>query len=342
MKNKVKIGVLMGGASLEREISLLTGRGVCQNLDKKKYEVLPIQISEQGKFLLDQKFYLQLNNKKNKSNSSKKGLILIGESGVSKAGLDMVFIALHGTYGEDGAIQGMLEIMGVPYTGSGILSSALAMDKVRSAEIYNNRGMLTPDFVSFGAKEWIKNKPEVLRDIKKLGLPVVIKPVNQGSAVGVSILKKQNELTSTINKTIKQFPRLMAQQFITGDEATCGILEKDGVAFALPTTRIISNANEFYDYASKYDEGGSTHICPADFSKKINKQLQELAIKAHHALDCRGMSRTDFFVTPKGKIYTIETNTIPGMVPTSLLPEAAEKAGITFSEMLDLIIKASL
>ena len=207
-----------------------------------------------------------------------------------------------------------------------------------------------------------------MHDIKNgVGYPVVIKPVDQGSAVGISIVKNEKELVTAINKTIKQFPWLMVQKFIKGQEATCGVLEKKGNIFALPPTRIIANAGEFYDYKSKYSKGGSTHICPADFSAEVNEQIQHLALLAHKALNCRGMSRTDIFIADEkegncnceetknthghqtsksfhshNKLYIIETNTIPGMTPTSLLPEAAGKMGITFSKMLDLIIEASI
>ena len=206
----------------------------------------------------------------------------------------------------------------------------------------------------------------MLKDVRlKIGYPAVIKPVDQGSAVGVSIVKNEKELIKAINTTIKKFPWLMVQKFIKGQEATCGVLEKNGQIFALPPTHIIANKGEFYDYKSKYSKGGSTHICPADFLPEINEQLQHLAILSHKVLGCSGMSRTDIFVADEqdecegtcggdcecggsehkhahNKLYIIETNTIPGMTPVSLLPEAAGKMGIEFPEMLDLIIKAAL
>ncbi len=169
---------------------------------------------------------------------------------------------------------------------------------------------------------------------------MVIKPVDQGSAVGVSIIKSKEELKKSIDTTIKKFPWLMAQKFIKGQEATCGVLEKNGEVMVLPPTHILPKLGKFYDYKSKYKSGGSTHICPADFTPEINTQIQKLAIMAHKALGCRGMSRTDVFVEDNKNLYIIETNTIPGMTPTSLFPEAAAKAGISFSQMLDCIIFA--
>jgi D-alanine-D-alanine ligase len=171
---------------------------------------------------------------------------------------------------------------------------------------------------------------------------LVIKPVDQGSAVGVNIIKFKEELKKIIDKSLKTFPWLMAQKFIKGKEATCGVLEVNGETKALPPTHILPNLGKFYDYKSKYSVGGSTHICPADFDEHINLEIQKLAIMAHKALGCRGMSRTDVFVGDDKHLYILETNTIPGMTPTSLFPEAATKAGIDFSVMLDYIIRTSL
>lgn len=317
----------MGGPSAERKISLLTGKAICENLDKKKYNVSIIEMDKKCRIFLI---------KKNKR--------LLDLQGKDRKLFDVIFIALHGQPGEDGTVQGMLELFNIKYTGPGVLSSALAMDKVKAGEIYELFGLPTPPFVAFTARDWKADREGLLKKVVEIagGYPVVIKPTNQGSAVGVSIVRDQEKFISAVNKTIKKFPSLMAQKFITGKEATCGVLEKNGQPFALPPTRIIPNLGEFYDYKSKYAAGGSTHVCPADFGVEVNKNLQELALAAHKALGCKGMSRTDIFVAEDKNLYVIETNTIPGMAPTSLLPEAAGKTNIPFSKMLDLIIEASL
>ena len=315
---KLKVAVLMGGPSAEREVSLVTGKAVFENLDRKKYLPTLVEMAKDGSF----KFNFL---------------------GSVKTKFDLVFIAMHGSPGEDGGVQGMLETLGVKYTGSGLLASALAMNKVFAAQVYLANGLPHPDFVHFKKDGWKRNSDKIINDIvSKLGFPIVVKPVDQGSAVGVSKIKSHEDLRKTIDKTIKTFPWLMAQKFIKGQEATCGVLEKDGQVMALPPTHILPNLGEFYDYKSKYSTGGSTHICPADFGDFVNQQIQNLAIMAHKSLDCRGMSRTDIFVGDDKKLYILETNTIPGMTPTSLFPEAAAKAGISFSRMLDCIIKASL
>jgi D-alanine-D-alanine ligase len=324
---KLKAAVLMGGPSSEREISLITGKAVFENLDKKKYSPTLVEMSKDNNFFIIQK----------------KKRIKFNFLNLAKLKFDIVFIAMHGSPGEDGGVQGLLETLGVKYTGPGVLSSAIAMNKVFAAQIYLANNLPHPDFVHFKRDGWKKNPNKIINDIvSKVGFPMVVKPVDQGSAVGVSKVRSQDELRKTIEQTIKKFPWLMAQRFIRGKEATCGVLEKNGEAIPLPPTHILPNLGEFYDYKSKYAAGGSTHICPADFGDIINNQIQNLAISAHKVLNCRGMSRTDIFVGDDKKLYILETNTIPGMTPTSLLPEAAGKAGISFAKMLDYIVEASL
>ncbi len=322
---RFKIGVLCGGLSSEREISLLTGKAVFDNLDRSKYIPSLIEMTKDNKFVLINK------NKKR----------IVDFINKDRKLFDLIFVALHGSPGEDGSVQGMCETLGIKYTGPNTLSSALCMNKVYAGLMYQVWKIPHPEFLDITAKYWKKYKKEILKTINsQVGYPCVIKPVDQGSAVGVSIIKTEDDLIKVINKTIKKFPWLLAQRFIKGKEATCGVLEKKGEAFALPPTHILPQLGKFYDYKSKYAAGGSKHICPADFPEEINKQMQDYAVKAHLALSCRGMSRTDFFYGDDGKVYIIETNTIPGMTATSLFPEAAVKAGISFSKMLDLIVEA--
>ena len=316
----------MGGPSAEREISLVTGKAIVDNLDPKKYVPSIIEMDKQSIFWLRQK------GKKRKLDLQNKDRKLF----------DIIFIALHGSPGEDGGVQGMLESLQIPYTGSGVLASAMAMNKVFSAQIYFANNLPYPQFLHFKQDGWKRDKATILQNISQLGFPLVIKPVDQGSAVGVSIIKTQEELEKTIDTSIKNFPWLMAQKFIKGQEATCGVLEEKGEIIALPPTHILPKAGEFYDYASKYKIGGSTHVCPANFGDEINLHIQKLAIMAHKALGCRGMSRTDVFVGEDKNLYILETNTIPGMTATSLFPEAAAKAGLSFAHVLDCIITASI
>ncbi len=323
MPSKIKVAILYGGSSCERSVSLVTGQAIFENLDRTKYQATLVELTPKNHFLIrrkEQKIFLDLLNKDRKK-------------------FDLFFIALHGSPGEDGAVQGLLQLLGIPFTGSDVLASALAMDKVKTGEIYRVYGIPTPELRDFTRLDWKKNKENILAEIRqKIGFPAVLKPVNQGSAIGVKIVQNEVELVKNVPKLLVDFPYLMAQRFIPGAETTCGVLEKKGVAFALPPTHIKPNLNGFYDFASKYKAGGSIHICPADFAPEINQKLQELAVRAHQALGCRGMSRTDIRVNDQGECFVLETNTIPGMTPTSLLPEAAQKGGIYFAKMLDLMI----
>jgi D-alanine-D-alanine ligase len=249
-------------------------------------------------------------------------------------GFSFVFIAMHGAFGEDGRIQALLEWIGVPYSGSGFLSSAMAMDKEISNEFYKKIELRVPHFVVL--EKNLKNKTLNIK------IPVVVKPANGGSSVGISIVKVRSDLPRALTRAFKEGRRIMIQEYIEGREFTCGVLEdKQGKAFALPPTEIIPKASDFFDYKAKYKIGGSLEITPARLSKALTKNIQAMALKAHNSLGCNGMSRSDFIL--KGsKFYILETNTIPGMTQTSLLPQAAKVADIDFPTMLDLIIAAGL
>ena len=325
----MKVGVLIGGPSSERDISLITGAAVFENLDRKKYLPFLVEMSK------DRVFWLLDTQKKRKRK--------LDLQHKDRRLFEIIFIALHGSPGEDGGVQGMLETLGIPYTGSGVLASALAMNKVFSAQIFFANKLPYPEFIHFKKDGWKREAEQITQTVMKdIGFPAVVKPVDQGSAVGVHIVKTMEEFVMAVKKEIKSFSWLMVQKFISGKESTCGVLEKRGEIMALPPTRIVPNLGEFYDYKSKYKAGGSTHVCPADFDEELNLRIQKLAIMAHKSLGCSGMSRTDIFVTNEKNLYILETNTIPGMTPTSLLPEAASKAGISFSEMLDHIIQARM
>ncbi len=349
--SKLRIAVLFGGPSSEREVSIVTGQAVVDNLDKNKYEIYPVEMTKDRIFVLC----------KGESNN------ICGLDWFKK-NIDVVFIALHGSPGEDGGVQGLFESIGVKYTGSGVMASALAMNKLYASQIFLANGLPVPLFDHVKRVGWRKHHELAVKQIlKKIGLPLVVKPIDQGSAVGVSIVKTEKDLTKIMNKTLKEFPWVMVQEFIDGHELTCGVLDIKGESVAVPPTLILPKKNAFYDYASKYANGGSDHICPAPFSKAVNNKIQEAALKCHKALGCRAMSRTDIILTPniekdvkkKRKMdfylksmarispfessgfYILETNTIPGMTPTSLLPEAARAAEYGFGQMLDYIIESS-
>ena len=317
MSKFLKIAVVCGGPSSEHEVSLNTAKMIMGSLDRKKYKPMLVTIKKSGLW--------EFGSKKPVS---------IGSAMSELKKFDFVFIAIHGVFGEDGHIQALLEWINIPYSGSGILSSAMAMDKGISNDLYRAIGMYVPRYAVFHRSSQTKEQ--------KFEIPAVIKPVDGGSSVGVSVVRSNGEFQKALKKAFKENERVMVQQFIKGREFTCGILEDNkGRAFALPPTEIIPKSSKFFDYKAKYNIGGSQEITPAHLLKEMTKKMQAMALSAHEALGCRGMSRSDFIL--KGlTFYILETNTIPGMTQTSLLPQAAKAAGIDFPEMLDLIVSAGL
>ena len=303
----IKVALLAGGKSGERTVSLSSGKSVEQALRSVGFEVV----------MLDP--------------ASKDDLkILLNES------FDVAFLALHGKGGEDGTIQGFLETIGLPYTGSGVWASATAVNKITSKFFYREAGIPTP------ASMRLHDPQTSSEEIKeKVGLPCVVKAATEGSALGVYICNTEEEVKEAVEKVFTVDTSAFVETFVKGGEFTVGVLGSD-VPEALPVIKIIP-VNEFYDYESKYATGGSQHICPAPLSEEDTKRAQELALKAHQVLGCRGVSRTDLLQDKTGKFWVLETNTLPGMTATSLLPDAAKVKGISFEQLCsDMIFDALL
>lgn len=249
---------------------------------------------------------------------------------------DVAFIALHGRGGEDGSLQGALEIMGIPYTGSGVLGSALALDKHRSKIIYESLGFNTAPWICLEAHkkdDIIANSQSVLASIE---LPVVVKPIDDGSSVGIAIVKTQEGLAEALTNAFALGADVLVEKFIEGTEITVSVLGLNELK-ALPAIEIIP-INEFYDYESKYAQGGSSHIIPARVADAVLDEASRIAIEAHRGLDCAGMSRTDMIVDANNDLWVIETNTIPGMTSTSLLPDAAASIGMSNQELYESLL----
>ncbi|HLD29558.1 MAG TPA: D-alanine--D-alanine ligase [bacterium] len=297
MKKKKRIAVLYGGKSSEREISLRTGRSIYGELKKAGHKV----------FLLD---------------SAEKWWKHIPDLAP-----DMVFISLHGPGGEDGSVQGLLEVMGIPYTGSGILASALALDKLKSREIFERHGIRVPEYRVYDGR--VKGR--------RAFIPGVVKPVDQGSTVGTALVESVKEFRAALRRAKKFSRTVLAEKYIKGREFTVGILGNR----ALPVLEIVPLTG-YYDWEAKYRKGMSKHICPAPLEKRETSELQALALKAHRLLGCRAYSRVDFLRDRKGLFYLLEVNTIPGMTSTSLFPEAASVLGLGFGDVLERIMEASL
>jgi D-alanine-D-alanine ligase len=333
----MKIAVLMGGQSAERSVSLATGKQILESLDPKKYEVYAIDTASGQKFLPD---------------NATREIKLLQSAGEDITGItelpqlsaterpDCVFIALHGPGGEDGTVQGFLEMLGVPYTGSGILASALAMDKVRYKQF------LAAEGIPMAAQRVYRkdaNLRQAVREIEEgLGFPVVIKAASQGSSYGTSIATDAASCLEGLREAFKYDHTALVEHKLEGKEITVAVLGNNN-PIALPVVEIIAK-DGFFDFTSKYSQTpgeGAKEIVPARISEHTTREAQDFAVICHRLLGCRGMSRTDMFVTDEG-IYVLETNTIPGMTPTSLLPRAAKAAGIEFGQLLDTLIELAL
>ena len=307
LKNKkLRVAVLMGGPSAEHEVSLASGENVFNFLDPEKYVAQKFIIPKKGDW---------------NSEELKK--------------FDLAFNCLHGEFGEDGRIQKTLDDLGVLYTGSGAVASAIGMDKKFSRFIFESNGLNAPHTLYF------KNQNDIT--INELKLPLVIKPKAKGSSVGVYLARDKKDLEKAIDEAFKLDREILAEEYLQGKEITCGVLESadGGEIFALPVTEILPpESSPFFDYKAKYS-GATREITPADIDDFFAREAQDIAKKAHHLLECSGYSRTDMIIKD-GKIYVLEINTLPGLTKESLLPKAAAVAGISFSELLDRIIELAL
>lgn len=309
MKNKkITVALLSGGKSAEREVSLKSGEQVYQSLDKDRYEILRYDPRDD-----------------------------LPRLAADAAKIDVALIILHGRLGEDGTVQGFLESLGIPYHGSGVLGSAIAMNKILSKQLYIGAGLPVPAY-RVADKLSAGNPRQIL---EQLGLPLVVKPEHEGSSIGLSIVRNEAQFPEALEKAWQYDRRCLLEQFISGTEITGSVLGNDSVQ-ALPLIEIIPGEGyDFFDYNAKYLPGASTEICPARLSDEVTHKAQELAVRAHQALHCRGYSRTDMIVSGD-QIYVLETNTIPGMTRTSLFPQAAAAAGISFSALLDRLIELAM
>jgi D-alanine-D-alanine ligase len=296
---KKKIGVMMGGLSREREISLRTGKAILRALTEKGYQALAIDVGQD-----------------------------IAET-LIKEKIDIAFIALHGRFGEDGTIQGMLELMRIPYTGSGVLASALALHKIMAKKFFLCENIPTPTYEVFQREEIEKNPPRTT----SLPLPLVVKPAREGSTIGVSIVRKEEELVPALKEAGKYDEEILVEEFMKGKEITVGILED----IPLPIIEIAPKSG-FYDYHSKYTKGETEYIIPARIPREKYLYAQEVSLKAFQVLGCSGCARVDLMTDEDGNPFVIDVNTMPGMTETSLLPKAAGYAGISFEDLVERIL----
>lgn len=305
----INVLVLMGGLSEEREVSLRSGAGVYNALKKVGYQAKTLDLSRDN---LDR---------------------------IKEIGPDVVFLALHGKFGEDGTVQGYLDILGIPYTGSGVETSAICMNKGTTKKIFCYEGVPTADFVIINKYQYRRNQ-ELDQILKGLGLPVVVKAATQGSSIGVYIVKTESDLESAIEEAFQYDQEVVIEKFIEGPQLTVALLGNEEPQ-VLPVIEITA-ANEFYDYEAKYTPGMCEHIIPARVSESINDKVMEISKRVYTSFKCRGYARIDFMIDKDENPYVLEINTIPGMTAMSLVPDAGRAAGISYEELVDRIVCLAL
>lgn len=305
---KLRLALIAGGVSAEREVSLRGAAGVEQALNRDRYEVVRYDPATD-----------------------------LARIAADAANIDAAFILLHGVHGEDGTIQGFLDLLGIPYQGAGVLGSALAMDKNLAKIMYRLAGL--------PVAPWVMVEPGDLRDSGRIesavGLPCVVKPVRQGSSIGMSIVRTLDQLPAALELALRHDGEVMVEAFLKGRELTAGVLGNSELT-ALPLIEIIPDSRyDFFNYEAKYQPGATREVCPAPVSETVRARAQDYALRAHRSLQLRGYSRTDMILVGE-ELYLLETNTIPGMTPTSLLPQAAAEAGLPFAALLDRLIELAL
>lgn len=365
MSARIKVGVLMGGASSEREISLASGAMIAQHLPREKYDVVMLdtlalmgenpkispELRARARRLLERagqpeqlvgrdqelpaSFQEQIRGAAAAAAPATEAIAVAGGG----TRLDVAFLALHGPYGEDGTLQGMLDLIGIPYVGSGTLASALAMDKAMAKKIFHAEGIPVPRGVVIHRGDFHRDADRVAEAAAAAALPAVVKPARQGSSIGMSMVKDVAGMRAALEEAFEFDSVALVEERLDGTEITVGIIGNRDLQ-ALPVVEIVSK-REFFDYRAKYDPGLSEEIVPARIPDSTARAAQDLALRAHRALGCRNLSRVDMMLVARGPVV-LEVNTMPGMTVNSLLPKAARAAGIPFAELLDRLVQLAL
>ena len=352
MARKLRVGVLFGGRSAEHEVSLRSARNVIAAADPQKYEIVPIAITKEGRWRVGA--LPDAGSRKGvevipavspaKSPGSPGPLVPVSPSGRSRrqGRLDVIFPVLHGTFGEDGTVQGLLELMGIPYVGAGVLGSAVGMDKEVMKRLFRERGLPVAPYAMVRRTDLEADPRSVCRAIEKqLRYPVFVKPANLGSSVGISKARNRKQLETALATAAEYDRKIVVERAIEGREIECAVLGNDAPVASVPGE--IIPGREFYDYAAKYLEDPSELIVPAKLRPAQAREVQRLAVGAFQATECSGMARVDFFLEKKtGKIYVNEINTIPGFTSISMYPRMWEASGVPYARLIDRLIELAL
>jgi D-alanine-D-alanine ligase len=349
---RLRVGVIFGGRSVEHEVSLVSAASVINALDREKYEVIPIGIAATGQWLSSGETLRLLKEKQSIDleqeqllipDPRKQSLVAINNGGGIGKPLDVIFPVVHGRFGEDGTLQGLLELADIPYVGPGVLGSAVGMDKVIQKELLIHAHIPTAPMVWFTHEEYEAQQKKVLAEIeRKLKYPLFVKPSNSGSSIGINKAHNRNELILFIDTAAQYDRKILVEQGITNPrEIECGVLGNDQPVASVPGEIIPSN--EFYDYDAKYVDGKSHDIIPAKIPATVVKKIQHYALTAFHVLDCAGMARVDFLLTKKpNRIFLNEINTIPGFTSISMYPKLWQASGLSYPALLERLIQLAI
>ena len=345
---KIRVAIIAGGRSSEHPISCISASGVLAAIDRSKFEPILFGITQSGTWI---------DMRQSDFERGSDGLCYVPEGGEklivdihgikdskgSDLGIDIAFPLLHGAYGEDGTIQGLFEMAGIAYVGSGVLASAVAMDKSFAKPIYADFGLKVADGITVHRDNWNKSKDLEIAKIRALGFPIFIKPARSGSSRGTSKVKDESEISAALDDAFNYDPRVLVEAAVVGREIECAVLEIDSVATASVLGEVrVHPPHEFYDFEAKYLDGSTTFDVPANLAEPIASAISQAAITAFEALGCEGLARVDFFLSEDNQIIINELNTMPGFTPTSVFPALWEKTGRSYSQIITILLDSAL
>ncbi|MBM7705014.1 D-alanine--D-alanine ligase [Metabacillus iocasae] len=346
---KIKLGLLYGGKSAEHKVSLQTALAVTKALDHDKYDVHPIYITETGEWIRGEQLtgpvehvsQLQIQESGQAVSPVALSQAMFAVSDTESESLDVIFPLLHGPNGEDGTVQGLLELLNLPYVGNGVLSSAAGMDKVVMKHLFAQAGLPQVKYVSFIRSEWENNMEKAYTTTEDaLGYPCFVKPANLGSSVGISKCSNRTELEEAFKEAFMFDRKIIIEEAVVGREVEVGVLGNDN-----PSCSVIGEIvpkKDFYDYKAKYEDGDTALIIPAEIDERTSETMKEMAIQAFKAIDGSGLVRADFFLTKEGQLYINEVNTMPGFTPFSMFPLLWKHAGVSYSQLIEKLVELAI
>ncbi|WP_143416204.1 D-alanine--D-alanine ligase [Geobacillus sp. E263] len=348
---KTRVGILYGGKSPEHNVSLSTAMAVMNAIDKNKFDVIPIYITTEGQWIKGERLTGKVNDiKQLQFQSDAKAIIPVALNQTpavadgkkqEEAVVDVIFPLLHGPNGEDGTVQGLLELLNIPYVGNGVLASAVGMDKVVMKNLFAQAGLRQAKYVSFTKREWSRNEEAAYDKVEQeLGYPCFVKPANAGSSVGITKCKQRDDLKAAFAEAFKYDRKIIVEEAIVGREIEIGVIGNDD-----PICSVVGEIvpkKEFYDYQAKYEDGNTELIIPADVTKEQYETIKQMAITAFKALDLSGLVRADFFLTEDGEAYINEINTMPGFTPYSMFPLLWKHSGVSYPKLIERLIQLAI